>query len=70
MSSTITLYRNGDTIEFDAEYLVDSLSAEYHILEKYFYTSDDLYRLLCDICETSYHEPVEALLEKLKSRLG
>lgn len=50
--------------------LTDSaMSNDYHILKKVFYSKDDLYRHLCDICETSYHEPVDKLLENLKNRL-
>ena len=44
--------------------------SDYHCLDKIFYTKDDLYRHLCDICETSYHEPIDSLLQNLKNRLA
>lgn len=47
-----------------------AMSNDYHILKKVFYSKDDLYRHLADICETSYHEPVDKLLENLKERLA
>lgn len=51
--------------------LTDSaMSNDYHILKKVFYSKDDLYRHLCDICETSYHESVDTLLQNLKDRLA
>ena len=46
-----------------------SMSNDYYMLKKVFYSKDDLYRHLCDICETSYHEPIDSLLQNLKNRL-
>ena len=43
---------------------------DYHCLHKLYYNKEDLRRLICDICETSYHEPVDKLLENLKERLA
>ena len=68
--------------ELDSDVLIEELesrnidltntdmSNDYYILKKVFYSKDDLYRHLCDICETSYHEPVDKLLENLKERLA
>lgn len=39
---------------------------EYYTLKKFYFTPDDLYRHLCDICDCGYHEPKESLLNKLK----
>lgn len=51
--------------------LTDSaMSNDYHILKKVFYSKDDLYRLIANICETSYHEPIDSLLRNLKNRLA
>lgn len=51
--------------------LTDSaMSNDYHILKKVFYSKDDLYRHLADICETSYHESIDSLLQNLKNRLA
>lgn len=47
-----------------------SMSNDYHILKKTFYSKDDLYRHLADICETSYHETIDSLLQNLKDRLA
>ena len=46
----------------------DSLSNrdEYHLLNKLYYTKDDLYEMLCDIVGCGYHEPKDSLLNKLK----
>ena len=67
--------------ELDSDVLVEELesrnidltktpiSNDYYILKKIFYSKDDLYRHLCDICETSYHEPIDSLLQSLKNRL-
>jgi hypothetical protein len=69
--SVVTLYKNGNPIEFDSDYLARELSQSgYHVLRELFYSSDDLYRHLCDICETSYHEPIDSLLQNLKNRLA
>lgn len=45
-------------------------SNDYYILKKIYYSKDDLLRHLCDICETSYHEPIDSLLQNLKDRLA
>lgn len=42
---------------------------EYHLLNKLYYTKDDLYRHLCDICDCGYHEPKDSLLNKLKDMM-
>lgn len=67
--------------ELDSDVLVEELesrnidltntgmSNDYYMLKKVFYSKDDLYRHLCDICETSYHEPIDSLLQNLKNRL-
>ena len=69
--SVVTLYKNGNPIEFDSDDLAQELSQSgYHVLRELFYSSDDLYRHLCDICETSYHEPIDSLLQNLKNRLA
>ena len=39
---------------------------EHHVLNKLYYSKDDLYRHLCDIAEVGYHEPKESLLNKIK----
>lgn len=39
---------------------------EYHILNKLYYTKDDLYEMLCDIVGCGYYEPKDSLLNKLK----
>lgn len=65
-----TLNYNGHELEFCSDELAHAISHDYHCLDKIFYTKDDLYRHLCDICETSYHEPVDKLLENLKNRLA
>ena len=54
----------------NVDFAMTEKSNDYHILKKIFYSKDDLYRHLCDICETSYHEPVDKLLENLKERLA
>lgn len=51
------------------DFALTEKSAEYHILKKIFYSKDDLYRHLCDICETGYHEPIDSILQKLKDKL-
>lgn len=51
--------------------LTDSaMSNDYYILKKVFYSKDELYRHIADICETSYHEPIDSLLQNLKNRLA
>lgn len=51
--------------------LTDSaMSNDYYILKKVFYSKDELYRHIADICETSYHEPIDSLLQNLKDRLA
>lgn len=47
-----------------------SMSNDYYMLKKVFYSKADLLRHLCDICETSYHEPIDSLLQNLKNRLA
>ena len=47
-----------------------TMSNDYHILKKIFYSKDELYRHIADICETSYHEPIDSLLQNLKNRLA
>ena len=42
---------------------------DYYCLKKLYYNKEDLRRLICDICETSYHEPIDSLLQNLKERL-
>lgn len=64
-----TLNYNGQKLEFSSYELAQAISHDYHCLDKLFYTKDDLYRHLCDICETSYHEPIDSLLQNLKNRL-
>lgn len=66
----VTLNYNGQELEFISDELAHAISHDYHCLDKIFYTKDDLYRHLCDICETSYHESVDKLLENLKNRLA
>lgn len=39
---------------------------EFHVLNKAYFSSDDLYRHLCDIAGVGYHEPKESLLNKIK----
>ena len=68
--------------ELDSDVLIEELesrnidltntgmSNDYHILKKVFYSKDDLYRHIADICETSYHEPIDSLLQNLKNRLA
>lgn len=69
--SVVTLYKHENPIEFDSDYLARELGQNgYHVLRELFYSSDDLYRHLCDICETSYHEPIDSLLQNLKNRLA
>ena len=46
------------------------MSNDYYMLKKVFYSKDDLYRHLADICETSYHESIDSLLQNLKNRLA
>ena len=41
-------------------------SEKYHVLEKLYFSPDDLYRHLCDIADCGYHEPKDSLLNKLK----
>ena len=65
----VTLNYNGSELEFTSDELARAISHDYHCLDKIFYTKDDLYRHIADICETSYHEPVDKLLENLKNRL-
>ena len=67
--------------ELDSDVLIEELESRnidltntgmsngYYMLKKVFYSKDDLYRHLCDICETSYHEPIDSLLQNLKNRL-
>lgn len=66
----VTLNYNGQELEFTSDELARAISRDYHCLDKIFYTKDDLYRHLCDICETSYHEPIDSLLSNLKNRLA
>ena len=66
----VTLNYNGQELDFTSDELGRAISHDYHCLDKLFYTKDDLYRLIADICETSYHEPVDKLLENLKNRLA
>ena len=65
----VTLTYNGQKLEFTSVELALAIYRDYHCLDKIFYTKDDLYRHLCDICETSYHEPIDSLLQNLKNRL-
>lgn len=53
---------NARKVEFDN---TDN-SNKYHILNKLYHTKYDLYRHLCDICDCSYYEPKDSLLNKLK----
>lgn len=66
----VTLNYNGKELEFTSDELAHAISHEYHCLDKIFYTKDDLYRHIADICETSYHEPIDSLLQNLKNRLA
>ena len=66
----VTLTYNERELEFSADELARAISHDYHCLDKIFYSKDDLYRHLCDICETSYHEPIDSLLQNLKNRLA
>lgn len=70
MAIMVTLNYNGHKLEFSSDELARAISHEYHCLDQIFYTKDDLYRHLCDICETSYHEPIDSLLQNLKNRLA
>ena len=65
-----TLNYNGHELEFSSDELARAISHDYHCLDKIFYTKDDLYRHIADICETSYHEPIDSLLQNLKNRLA
>ena len=38
-------------------------------LRKLYFTTDELYRHLCDICDCAYHEPKDSLLNKLKDMI-
>jgi hypothetical protein len=42
---------------------------KYHILDKLYYNSDDLYRHICNIVGVGYHEPKDSLLNKLKDMI-
>lgn len=66
----VTLNYNGSELEFTSDEQARAISHEYHCLDKIFYTKDDLYRHIADICETSYHEPIDSLLQNLKNRLA
>ena len=66
----VTLNYNGHELEFTSDELARAISHEFHCLDKVFYTKDDLYRHIADICETSYHEPIDSLLQNLKNRLA
>lgn len=35
-------------------------------IDKLYFSRNDLYRHLCDICDCGYHEPKEPLLNKLR----
>lgn len=35
-------------------------------IDKLYFSRNDLYRHLCDICDCGYHEPKESLLNKLR----
>ena len=65
-----TLNYNGRELDFSADELARAISHDYHCLDKIFYSKDDLYRHIADICETSYHEPIDSLLQILKDRLA
>ena len=54
----------------NVDFAMTEKSNDYYILKKIFYSKDDLYRHIADICETSYHESVDKLLENLKERLA
>lgn len=68
--------------ELDSNVLIEELESrnidltntgmnnDYYILKKIFYSKDDLYRHIADICDTSYHEPIDSLLQNLKDRLA
>ena len=66
----VTLNYNGQELEFSSDELARAISRDYNCLDKIFYTKDDLYRHIADICETSYHEPIDSLLQNLKNRLA
>ena len=66
----VTLNYNERELEFSADELALAISHDYHCLDKIFYTKDDLYRHIANICETSYHEPIDSLLQNLKNRLA
>ena len=66
----VTLNYNERKLKFSADELAHVISHDYHCLDKIFYTKDDLYRHIADICETSYHEPIDSLLQNLKNRLA
>lgn len=66
----VTLTYNERKSVFSADELARAISHDYHCLDKIFYTKDDLYRHIADICETSYHEPIDSLLQNLKNRLA
>lgn len=66
----VTLNYNGQELGFTSDELAQAISHDYHCLDKIFYTKDDLYRHIADICETSYHEPIDSLLQNLKNRLA
>lgn len=38
-------------------------------IDKLYFSRNDLYRHLCDICDCGYHEPKESLLNKLKDMM-
>lgn len=54
----------------NVDFAMTEKSNDYYILKKIFYSKDDLYRHIADICETSYHEPIDSLLQNLKNRLA
>ena len=66
----VTLNYNGPELDFTSDELARAISHDYHCLDKIFYTKDDSYRHIADICETSYHEPIDSLLQNLKNRLA
>lgn len=65
-----TLNYYGQELYFNSEELAEVISPDFYCLDKLYLTKDDLYRHLCDICETSYYEPIDSLLQNLKDRLA
>lgn len=47
-----------------------NLMDDYLYIHRWNHSKQELFYHLCDICETSYHEPIDSLLQNLKNRLA